>query len=122
MAEKAPVSQVREPREIVTSQVHLLHERGFCVDNPARFQHPANLLQTPGRIDDMLEHGLDHNPVECSSFERQIVGIADQAGPGTARDVRLYHGNPRVADQFADPFAGDAASHHQDVGTSGKLK
>src|SRR5262249_27624966 len=76
--------------EIVATFVNLLHKRCFRVNDPARLQHPVNLSDTPMRIYDMLENGLNDYTVERIILERNVMRVADQRRPGAKQKVGLH--------------------------------
>jgi hypothetical protein len=80
-----------KPGKIVCGHMHLLHERGLGVEKPVRFQHPMYLGCDNGRVQDVLQHGLDNDPIEALAGERQVVTIRQQLDVGRVVDIGANH-------------------------------
>lgn len=57
-------------------------KRRFSVNQAAELEYPVNLLHTLPRIQYVLQHGLDNDPVKTTIGEGQIVSVADHLHAG----------------------------------------
>lgn len=67
-----------ESREIISAHMYLLHEWSFRIHHPSPLKYSVDLLHTPVRVDDVLEHRLNYHSVKCFIGEGNIVRIAHQ--------------------------------------------
>jgi len=106
------VTAAREPGEVIRSCVHLLQERGLRVDESLVFDHSVDLGDDAGRLQYVLEHGLDHDRVNAAVSERDAMCICDELRQLTAVDVEREHARPILGIERTNSVAlGPTANH-----------
>jgi glycosyltransferase involved in cell wall biosynthesis len=109
-AEQVAVAAGGEPGEVVPARVDLLQERGLGVDEPVRPQHPVDLGDHPGRIEDVFQHGLYDDRVEAAVGQRDRMGVGDELGEVAAVQVEADDVDParvELLDAVAEAAAAD---------------
>ena len=95
--EKISMTAFRESGEVVRPRVDGLHERRLSVDDPVFLENPVYFAHDDGGLQHMFEHGLDHDCVDRSTPERDLVSICDELNGGGSVDIEGDDVKTRIA-------------------------
>lgn len=88
-----PMAQMGEPKKIISSTMHLLHERGFRINDTTVSQDTVNFFHDLVRIKHVFKYCLSNDAVERLLAKRDAMTVEDNASTRTESDVRLHEFN-----------------------------
>ena len=77
-AEQPAMGAGAEALEVVSTRVHLLHERRVGIDETVVLEHAVQFADHHFRLENMFEHRLNPDGVEAPVLEGQVMRIGDE--------------------------------------------
>ncbi len=108
------------PSEVIGPFMYLLHERHLGVEEAVISQYPVDLCHRALRINDVLEHRLQHDRVEGLVGKGELVHVAHHLRSWPEVDVRLHQLYPRALEELFQTEPHIPASHDQDPAGRGR--
>jgi glycosyltransferase involved in cell wall biosynthesis len=112
-AEQPSVPARREAREVIRACMHLLHERGLCVDKPVLSEHPVDLGDDAAGIQHVFQHCLYDDSVNASGRQRNLVGVRQKLHQRARIDIESENADIATVVKRLGSVADRSAPDHQ---------
>ncbi len=117
-ASKQPaVATLSEAGKVERSFVHVLEERRVGVDEAVRLKDAMNLGYDASRIENVLEHRLNHHAIDACIGQGDEVRVGDELRKARRIHVERDHVELRIIVQLLEATSDGAAADDENNGS-----